>query len=129
MPTVKIQPGKVTVCCGDHDCVEIDTSSAPQSPGDTDATPPFQPPISGGTARYTRMSIADLQLGTEPSGESFWAKVKEIKKNRGPVTRAVDHEYVFGLTVPRGSRLNLQALQRLSEQLDANVHVTFKTRD
>jgi hypothetical protein len=131
MPKVKFQPGKVIVCCGDNDCVEIDTSDDHQSPGSGGAAPPYEPPLSGGVAVYVapRMMIERLVLNRNTAANEFWSDVEKIEKRSRSDRANEDLEFTIQLVLPYGSKLRLTTLQALAKRLGANVEVHFASQE
>lgn len=126
-PKIKIEPNRIIVCCGEHDCVEIETGNGDQAGGND----PWEPPISGGLAFYTplRSIVETLQLQRRSSLRDFWSQFEQIEQRYRGTPPDQDLALTLRILVPPGSKLRLPAVQALSRRLGANVEVHFTAQD
>jgi|ERR1700691_1252154 len=130
MPKVKVQSGKLIVCCGDDDCIEIDTSTAPPSSGGSGTAPPYEPPLSGGIALFApSRKLERLTLTRNTTAAEYWSGVANIEKRSESYRANTELDFTVQLVLPHGSRLRLAALQALAKRLRANVEVHFAPAD
>lgn len=124
MPTIKMRDGKLIVCCGENDCVEIDTSGSRPVGGQGDDDP-YIPPISRGAAlAKPELVLGKLMVSELMKKQRFWPEVEQMQLLSKSQKKTAQRN-VAVLVVPAGSRLKLSALQNLSRRLDANLEVRF----
>lgn len=125
MPIVKLRGDKLIVCCGEEECIEIDTSGSQPSGSGSGNLPPYEPPFPGGTAIYEpqRTIMQRLRFGRQPNPLDFWSTIDKVQDSMDSLSQG--EELTVQLVVPHGSRLRLSALRNIAARLKAKVEVHF----
>lgn len=123
MPTIKVQPGKLIVCCGDE-CVEIDVPNNAGVGGGADPDPPWSAPISGGAAIVADQFITKRVVTGVVNRSRFWSEIEKLESRLQQEKMDTQVQFV----IPRQSRLDLSGLQSLSERLAATIEVAFEKK-